>query len=618
MKVYAFLLVFAFILISGCTMDEAVVCNPPYMRLGIECCLDQNNNTICDVDEGLITPEENITELSCVTEGNTIPVIAEPPECCAGLELIPPKETQIVGISGYCTANCGDGVCNSATESELNCPEDCEEEYCVPEGGALPVIPDPPVCCNGLSVIDVKDPGIVGVTGYCSNRCGDGLCNTSIESNYNCPIDCTVEVQAEPEPEPEPCGDGICDLATEDSSSCCSDCGCDPGEYCSEGSCIVSPSFTPIGTIQVQLFSFCGDNICSSSENSSAECCADCGCTSGSYCSNNTCVAGTPPLFMPMYIVATAYFPSAETLISDGESSSVKPPRIYGNKIVFAEITGPAHYQPYMYDTNTGLLQEIPYPEKVNNPDISYGKIVWSDYGVPGEGDEIYLYDYSGGTQGYINPRPTYQYSPKVWNNAIIWEEQMEDSSDYSGRALYFFWIPSAEERKFFHNSDKNPTGHEIWGGDVVFTTYDWDHGDLYELWNYDISTDDTVRLFYSDDGKDVHSPSIWDEKVVYINGNDEYAHVYVYDLNSKITQKITSVNSKKRFTAIYEDKVVWSDNRNGNYDIYMYDLVSGEETQITSDDDDDWKPDIYFDKIVWIRGSYSGSPRNVYMYTLS
>ncbi len=36
---------------------QEVICNPPYMRYGIECCLDANNNTICDSDEEII-PEE--------------------------------------------------------------------------------------------------------------------------------------------------------------------------------------------------------------------------------------------------------------------------------------------------------------------------------------------------------------------------------------------------------------------------------------------------------------------------------------------------------------------------------------------------------------------------------
>ena len=137
---------------------------------------------------------------------------------------------------------------------------------------------------------------------------------------------------------------------------------------------------------------------------------------------------------------------------------------------------------------------------------------------------------------------------------------------------------------------------------------------ELYELWDYDISTDEIERIFYNDDAKEIHGVSIWDEKVSYVHENQ----VFVYDLNTKITQKITSVSSEKMYTAIYEDKVVWSDERNGNFDIYMYDLSTSTETQITSDTKDDWKPDIYGDYVAWIRGYYSGSPQDIYLYKLS
>jgi sporulation protein YlmC with PRC-barrel domain len=53
--------------ITGEVIQE-VICNPPYMRYGLECCLDANNNTICDRDEVLEIPkEENKTK----GDGNT-------------------------------------------------------------------------------------------------------------------------------------------------------------------------------------------------------------------------------------------------------------------------------------------------------------------------------------------------------------------------------------------------------------------------------------------------------------------------------------------------------------------------------------------------------------------
>jgi len=83
------------------------------------------------VNPGVITIGEAskssmIKSPACIGEGKTIPVVANPPECCSGLKLIKPKLENQLGIYGYCTAKCGNGICESATESSYNCPEDCK------------------------------------------------------------------------------------------------------------------------------------------------------------------------------------------------------------------------------------------------------------------------------------------------------------------------------------------------------------------------------------------------------------------------------------------------------------------------------------------------------------
>ena len=64
-------------------------------------------------------------ESDCVPEGELIPVIQNPPECCEGLSLIPPQDSGIVGSAGYCTSGCGDALCDDERESQYNCPLDC-------------------------------------------------------------------------------------------------------------------------------------------------------------------------------------------------------------------------------------------------------------------------------------------------------------------------------------------------------------------------------------------------------------------------------------------------------------------------------------------------------------
>lgn len=45
---------FFLFLVVACTPKPAVICNAPYMLVGQECCLDSNNNSICDKEDGLL------------------------------------------------------------------------------------------------------------------------------------------------------------------------------------------------------------------------------------------------------------------------------------------------------------------------------------------------------------------------------------------------------------------------------------------------------------------------------------------------------------------------------------------------------------------------------------
>ena len=70
--------IIAIIFISGCTQTGAV-CNKPYILVGNSCCLDKNDNGICDSDETAATQ-----------------------------------------------AVCGDNICN-VVEDYLSCPQDCNK-----------------------------------------------------------------------------------------------------------------------------------------------------------------------------------------------------------------------------------------------------------------------------------------------------------------------------------------------------------------------------------------------------------------------------------------------------------------------------------------------------------
>ena len=69
------------LLITGCDYElagnaSAVICNKPYIQVGMDCCLDKNDNGICDKDEEIDKLEEgNIIELP--EEKEEEPVVRE-------------------------------------------------------------------------------------------------------------------------------------------------------------------------------------------------------------------------------------------------------------------------------------------------------------------------------------------------------------------------------------------------------------------------------------------------------------------------------------------------------------------------------------------------------------
>jgi hypothetical protein len=67
----------------------------------------------------------------------------------------------------------------------------------VKEGGTIPstVTSDPkypPTCCTGLRLIKPLSPNEAIISGICTAKCGNGICNSNTENTYNCPQDCYI------------------------------------------------------------------------------------------------------------------------------------------------------------------------------------------------------------------------------------------------------------------------------------------------------------------------------------------------------------------------------------------------------------------------------------------
>jgi len=77
------------------------------------------------------------------------------------------------------------------TSSTVQVGNSTQPSTCTGEGGSIPVIVNPPACCPGLILIKPMYSGLVGSSGICTAKCGNGVCDNTTETNYNCPQDCS-------------------------------------------------------------------------------------------------------------------------------------------------------------------------------------------------------------------------------------------------------------------------------------------------------------------------------------------------------------------------------------------------------------------------------------------
>ncbi|MDO8740471.1 MAG: hypothetical protein Q7J54_02745 [Candidatus Woesearchaeota archaeon] len=67
------LFIVGILIIGGCAQQakqQPVICNSPYIEMGTSCCLDQNNNGICDKDENSIKKQDEVQSTILAREGS--------------------------------------------------------------------------------------------------------------------------------------------------------------------------------------------------------------------------------------------------------------------------------------------------------------------------------------------------------------------------------------------------------------------------------------------------------------------------------------------------------------------------------------------------------------------
>ena len=171
-----------------------------------------------------------------------------------------------------------------------------------------------------------------------------------------------------------------------------------------------------------------------------------------------------------------------------------------------------------------------------------------------------------------------------------------------------------------------------IWGDLVVWEDYRDDPLGSWaspgnrnsNIYLHDLSSGDTVRLTHNDSSQ--VNPDIWENYVVWEDYRNGDPDIYLLDLDHpEEPLRITPDGAQKR-PRIHGGRVVWEDYRDDHSygDIYMYDIITGVETSISTEKTIQRAPSIYGDRIVWMDyrnfwdGAYPSMAADIFIYDIA
>ncbi len=317
--------------------------------------------------------------------------------------------------------------------------------------------------------------------------------------------------------------------------------------------------------------------------------------------------------------ISTLFKPETRVTPFSGDQQS---PDVSGGKVVWSDSRNDAS-DVYMYDISAGgdpatNSQPIAVDSQFQwFPAIDVSKIVWNDYRSTVQGvtaSDVFMKDISTSNSAVqLTPSSSFQGDPDISGNTVVWTDYRNDSSGtYSNGDIYMKSLPNGNEMPVTTNS-AHQTKPKIDGSTIVWADFRAGNGywDIYTLYN---GKETRVSSFSTNWGN--ANPHIYGSRIVWQGFSGGAYNIYMKDLAGGVETKITNDFYGQDTPAIFEDKVVWRDSRagGGNGDIYLYDLLTGVETQLTVDPSNQLGPEIDHENVVWTDERNGGGNRDVYM----
>ena len=283
-----------------------------------------------------------------------------------------------------------------------------------------------------------------------------------------------------------------------------------------------------------------------------------------------------------------------------------------GRESEFSDATIVTPYPgPYM---QFGEEKEIAELEQFRNMAISDNKLAWVEYSSISNTSGIYIYDAKTGEKSAITSNLEESvYFLDISGTTVIWSQNIGAEGK-----VYAYNLDKKEKTTISNNViNKYALEPQIFGEYVVWTSSD---GDKSEIYLHDMKTGLSKRI--SSVTGNPYSPKISGDNIVYkvTDPMTAITDLYLYNIDSSEQSKIVSSVEGYLTIDLYDSYVVWTSSFIGEERVRLYDINTKEIKKIGFTNSSQYHAYINNNKIVWTdeRGHDAGLHSNIYMYDLS
>ncbi|MBN1508718.1 MAG: hypothetical protein JW955_17855 [Sedimentisphaerales bacterium] len=185
---------------------------------------------------------------------------------------------------------------------------------------------------------------------------------------------------------------------------------------------------------------------------------------------------------------------------------------------------------------------------------------------------------------------PGDQWWPTIYDNTVVWMDKRDGQWEIYSATLAGSSVSQTVRLTYDSNHDIYP---QIYGDNVFWQRRNASNQTT-GLFGVNTKTGENYTIYEGD----AFGKGIFEDTIAY--NADTPADVYLYDISTNTSRRITNESSSQYYADIYGDTVVWQDNRNGNWDIFSYNRVTGQQTQLTDNELDQTMPVIFGNTVLW------------------